>query len=111
MSVFFDGKKIDFVKTGETKIVALPRQEGILQVGITKADEGVELPHIGENNDISGCITSSLKFQISPANDGKQFELGTNLWVVLDVISLYCMPFFGRRVFYIRERPSQPSDR
>ena len=111
LSIFFDGKKIGFVKTGEAKMVSLPRREGILRVGITKADEGLELPYSSGRHDISGCFTSSLEFQISPADDGKQFELGTNLWVVFDVISLYCIPFFGRRVFYIRERQSQPFDR
>ena len=109
--MFFDGKKVGCIKTGETKVVSLPRREGLLQVGITKADEGIDLPHSSGSRDISGCITSSLKFQISPADDGKKFELGTNCWVVLDVISLYCIPFLSRRVFYVRERQSQPSDR
>lgn len=111
LSVFFDGKKVGFVKSGETKVVSLPRQEGILQVGITKADEGLDLPHSGENRRISGCAISSPEFQISLADEGKRFELGTNLWVVFDVINLCYIPFLGRRVFYVRPGRYEPSDR
>jgi len=102
LSVFFNGKKVGSVKTGESKVIALPDMDGFLQVGITKADEGLELPHSSGSQDISGCSVSSPGYGINASDAGKRLEAGTNMWVVLDVISLCYIPYFGRRVFYIR---------
>lgn len=102
LSVFFNGKKVGSVKTGESKSIALPDMDGILQVGFTKADEGFELPHSSGSQDISGCSISSPGYRINASYEGKRLEAGTNMWVVLDVISLCYIPYFGRRVFYIR---------
>ncbi len=102
LSVFFNGKKVGSVKTGESKSIALPDMDGVLQVGITKADEGLELPHSSGSQDIWGCAVSSPEYRINASDNGKRLEAGTNMWVVLDVISLCNIPYFGRRVFYIR---------
>jgi hypothetical protein len=80
LSVFFNGKKVGSVKTGESKAIALPDIDGILQVGITKADEGLELPHSSGNQDISGCSVSSPGYRIRASDAGKRLEAGTNMW-------------------------------
>lgn len=102
LSVFFNGKKVGSLKTGESKSIVVPDMTGVLQVGMTKADEGLELQTSDDSLDIAECSVSSPRYGINISDTGKRLEAGTNMWVVLDVISLCYVPYFGRRVFYIR---------
>lgn len=103
LSVFFNGKKVGSVKTGESKLIALPDMDGILQVGFTEADLGFGRPHGAGSQDISGCSSSSPGYRINTSYDGKRLETGTNQWVLLtNIFDLSDIPYFARKVFYIR---------
>jgi hypothetical protein len=100
--VFFNGKKVGSVKTGESTTIVLPDMDGILQVGFPEADFRRGLSTGSDSQDFSGCAISSPGHRINAADAGKRFEIGTNMWVFLDVFSLCFIPYFGRKVFYIR---------
>lgn len=102
-SVFFNGLKVGSITTGETKTIALPDEEGNLQVGINKVDEGLGLPHSEESKLLSNCFTTSVIYRITPSDAGCFFELGTNTWVAFDFVSLCYLPALSRRVFFIRK--------
>ena len=103
LSVFFNGVKVGNIKTGETKTIILPDEEGNLQVGITKTDEGLGLPNSEESKLLSNCFTTSTVYRITPSDAGCFFESGTNIWVAFDFVDLCYIPTLSRRVFFIRK--------
>ncbi len=109
LSIFFNGLKVGSIKTGESKTIVLPDEEGNLQVGINKADEGLGLPHSEESKLLSNCFTTSVIYRITPSDAGSFFELGTNMWVAFDFVSLCYIPALSRRVFYI-QKSYEPSN-
>lgn len=104
LSLFFNGKRIGSIKTGETKSFNLPDYEGVLQVGFTKTDEGFESAMENRAQDVSRCAISSPGFGLSPADQGARLEVVTSPWAVLNVFDLSSISPFSRLVFRICRR-------
>jgi hypothetical protein len=103
LSVFFNKIKVGSIKTGETKTILLPDTVGILQVGFTQADSGLDLPNSKESKQASNCLVISPECRIEAADAGCTFETGTNEWVNFDFFSLSYIAFFSRRVLFVRK--------
>ena len=59
LTVFLNGEPIGKLATGESKVFPLPDEGGMLQVGISWQDEGLEPINRDPDRRISGCSISS----------------------------------------------------
>lgn len=102
MAIFFNKKRVGTLLAGQTKTIPLPESSGVLQVGMTKVEGGLEFTRISAGLHLSGCFAHSPEYPINSTDDGKCLEAGTSFWVNFDLLSLSYLPFLSRRVFYIR---------
>lgn len=102
LTVFLNGEPIGKLATGESKVFPLPDEGGVLQVGISWQDEGLEPINRDPDRRISGCSISSQGLALGPADDGATLQAVTAGWVILDLFSLYLLPGLRQRVFRIR---------
>ncbi len=102
LTVFLNGEPIGKLATGESKVFPLPDEGGMLQVGISWRDEGLEPINRDPDRRISGCSISSPELALSPEDDGATLQAVTAGWVILDQFSLYVLPGLRQRVFRIR---------
>lgn len=102
LTVFLNGEPIGKLATGESKVFPLPDEGGMLQVGISWQDEGLEPINRDPDRRISGCSISSQGLALGPADDGATLRAVTAGWVILDQFSLYVLPGLRQRVFRIR---------
>lgn len=102
LTVFLNGDPIGKLATGESKVFPLPDEGGMLQVGISWQDEGLEPINRDPDRRISGCSISSQGLALGPADDGATLQAVTAGWVILDLFSLYLLPGLRQRVFRIR---------
>ena len=102
LTVFLNGEPIGKLATGESKAFPLPDEGGMLQVGISWRDEGLEPINRDPDRRISGCSISSQGLALGPADDGATLQAVTAGWVILDLFSLYLLPGLRQRVFRIR---------
>jgi hypothetical protein len=89
--VFFNGKKVGSVKTGESKAIALPDIDGILQVGITKADGGLNCRTTAAIKTFRGAPFPVPDTESAPPTQASGLKRDEHV-VVLDVISLCYIP-------------------
>lgn len=102
LTVFLNGEPIGKLATGESKVFPIPDEGGVLQVGISWQDEGLEPINRDPDRRISGCSISSQGLALGPADDGATLQAVTAGWVILDLFSLYLLPGLRQRVFRIR---------
>ena len=102
LTVFLNGEPIGKLATGESKAFPLPDEGGVLQVGISWRDEGLEPINRDPDRRISGCSISSPGLTLGPEDDGATLRAVTAGWVILDLFSLYLLPGLRQRVFRIR---------
>ena len=102
LTVFLNGEPIGKLATGESKVFPLPDEGGMLQVGISWQDEGLEPINRDPDRRISGCSISSQGLALGPEDDGATLQAVTAGWVILDLFSLYVLPGLWQRVFRIR---------
>ena len=102
LTVFLNGEPIGKLATGESKVFPLPDEGGVLQVGISWQDEGLEPINRDPDRRISGCSISSQGLALGPADDGATLQAVTAAWVILDPLMLYILPWIRHRVFRIR---------
>lgn len=102
LTVFLNGEPIGKLATGESKVFPLPDEGGMLQVGISWQDEGLEPINRDPDRRISGCSISSQGLALGPEDDGATLRAVTAGWVILDLFSLYVLPGLRQRVFRIR---------
>lgn len=102
LTVFLNGDPIGKLATGESKVFPLPDEGGMLQVGISWQDEGLEPINRDPDRRISGCSISSQGLALGPEDDGATLRAVTAGWVILDLFSLYVLPGLRQRVFRIR---------
>ena len=102
LTVFLNGEPIGKLATGESKVFPLPDEGGMLQVGISWRDEGLEPINRDPDRRISGCSISSPGLALGPEDDGSALQAVTAGWVILDLFSLYVLPGLRQRVFRIR---------
>ena len=102
LTVFLNGDPIGKLATGESKVLPLPDEGGMLQVGISWQDEGLEPINRDPDRRISGCSISSQGLALGPEDDGATLRAVTAGWVILDLFSLYVLPGLRQRVFRIR---------
>ena len=102
LTVFLNGDPIGKLATGESKVFPLPDEGGMLQVGISWQDEGLEPINRDPDRRISGCSISSQGLALGPADDGTTLQAITAAWVILGPFMLYILPWIRHRVFRIR---------
>ena len=68
LTVFLNGDPIGKLATGESKAFPLPDEGGVLQVGISWRDEGLEPINRDPDRRISGCSISSQGLALGPAD-------------------------------------------
>lgn len=102
LTVFLNGEPIGKLATGESKVFPLPDEGGVLQVGISWQDEGLEPINRDPDRRIFGCSISSQGLALGPEDDGATLRAVTAGWVILDLFSLYVLPGLRQRVFRIR---------
>lgn len=103
LTVFLNGEPIGKLATGESKVFPIPDEGGVLQVGISWQDEGLEPINRDPDRRISGCSISSQGLALGPADDGATLQAVTAGWVILDPFMLYILlPWIRHRVFRIR---------
>ena len=102
LTVFLNGEPIGKLATGESKVFPLPDEGGMLQVGISWQDEGLEPINRDPDRRISGCSISSQGLALGPADDGATLQAVTAAWVILDPFMLYILPWIRHWVFRIR---------
>lgn len=102
LTVFLNGEPIGKLATGESKVFPLPDEGGMLQVGISWQDEGLEPINRDPDRRISGCSISSQGLALGPADDGATLQAVTAAWVILDPFMQYILPWIRHRVFRIR---------
>ncbi len=102
LTVFLNGEPIGKLATGESKVFPIPDEGGVLQVGISWQDEGLEPINRDPDRRISGCSISSQGLALGPADDGATLQAVTAAWVILDPFMLYILPWIRHRVFRIR---------
>ena len=66
LTVFLNGEPIGKLATGESKVFPLPDEGGMLQVGISWRDEGLEPINRDPDRRISGCSISSQGQTMAP---------------------------------------------
>lgn len=102
LTVFLNGEPIGKLATGESKAFPLPDEGGVLQVGISWRDEGLEPINRDPDRRISGCSISSQGLALGPEDDGATLQAVTAAWVILDPFMLYILPWIRHRVLRIR---------
>ena len=100
LTVFLNGEPIGKLATGESKVFPLPDEGGMLQVGISWRDEGLEPINRDPDRRISGCSISSQGLALGPADDGATLRAVTAAWVILDPFMLYILPWIRHRVLH-----------
>ena len=100
LTVFLNGDPIGKLATGESKVFPLPDEGGMLQVGISWQDEGLEPINRDPDRRISGCSISSQGLALGPADDGTTLQAITAAWVILDPFMLYILPWILSSTIY-----------
>ena len=84
LDVLLNGQRIGSIKGKETLDICLPEEGGVIQL-------------------VMQGFVASPAYTIPANSNGFCLECGTPLWVLFDVFSLAYLPFFRKRVFFLRK--------
>ena len=96
LAVFFNGKPVGRVETGETLLLSLADTAGTLQVFLL---ESGNVPYIGQY--AYDNMTPSNSLEISPQHEVQAFSVRTRTWVFFDVLDLGFLKALNNRILLL----------